>query len=259
MSVALAPRWAHFLDVVRVLVRRDFASRYRNTALGFLWALVSPLLFLAVFYVMFGVVLKIGIAHYASFVLIGVLSWSWFQGALVQAVHSITGNANFISQPGFPAIALPVVAVASTFLTFLIALPLLIALLLFEGARPAPTLALLPAIMLIQAIVTLALAYAVAAVNVSLRDVQYVIPVLLQLGYYVTPIFYDPDRAPERIRGWLALNPMYDIICAYRAILLGAGEIHWSGLIVILLCALVTLGLTFAYFRHCSERFLEDV
>lgn len=259
MSVAIVANWPHLLDVVRVLVRRDFVSRYRNTALGFLWALVSPLLFLAVFYFVFGVVLKMGIAHYASFVLIGVLSWSWFQAALVQAVHSITGNANFISQPGFPTIALPVVAVASTFLTFLIALPLLVGFLVIEGARPAATIVLLPAVMLIQAVLTLALAYAVAALNVGLRDVQYVIPVVLQLGYYVTPIFYSPAHAPERLRGWLSLNPMYDIIDAYRTILLGSGPINWSGLIVILLGALCTLCLTFVYFRRCSERFLEEL
>src|SRR5690242_13337808 len=126
----------HFSDVVLTLVRRDFLGRYRNTAIGMLWALGSPLLYLLVFYVVFGHVLQLGIARYASFVLVGVLAGGWTQASMLRAVAAITTSGSMLSQPGFPVASLPIVAVTSNLVTFVISLPLLLVVMLVEGAHP---------------------------------------------------------------------------------------------------------------------------
>ncbi|CAN7220948.1 ABC transporter permease [Phenylobacterium sp. LjRoot225] len=252
-------RALHFWDVILTLVRRDFLGRYRNTAIGMLWALVSPLMYLAVFYVLFGHVLKLGIDRYASFVLIGVLSWGLTQQAILQAVTAITGNGNMLSQPGFPVAALPIVAVASNLVTFVITLPLLLIVMMAEGVRPSLFAVLVLPIMVVQFVLTLGVCYLVAGFNVVARDVQFIVPVVMQVGYYVTPIFYSLDKVPERFRTILSLNPMAIVVDSYRAVLLEGHAPNWLYLAGALAAGLVTLGLAVKYFRHASRSFLEDV
>ena len=255
----MAGSWSHTFDVVRALVRRDFVGRYRNTALGMMWALVSPMLFLGVFYFVFGMLFKIGIEQYASFVLVGVLSWAWFQQAIAQAVSTITANPNLVSQPGFPTATLPVVAVTATLLNFLIAIPLVIVVFLMEGVRPSGAYFLLPIVIATQYILTLAVCYFVAAINVTARDVQYIVPVILQIGYYVTPIFYSPEKIPAEYVGILSLNPMYTVILSYRNILMYDKMIPWSDLALVFVISSGLLFASFRYFRRASQRFLEEI
>ncbi len=255
----MARNWSHIFDVVRALVRRDFVGRYRNTALGMLWALVSPMLFLGVFYFVFGVLFKIGIEKYASFVLVGVLSWNWFQQAIAQAVSTITANPNLVSQPGFPTATLPVVAVTATLLNFLIAVPLVMVVFLIEGVQPSVAYFLLPAVIATQYILTLAVCYFVAAVNVTARDVQYIVPVILQIGYYLTPIFYSSEKIPSEYVGVLSMNPMYTVIVSYRDILIYNKTLPWSDLMTVLIVSSGLLLASFLYFRRASRRFLEEI
>jgi len=182
---------ARLWDVVLVLVSRQFKGRYKNTAVGFAWSLISPLLYLLVFYVVFKIAFAVTIPFYATFVFTGVLAWMWVQSALNESVNSITSNAALVSQPGFPTATLPLVAVATQLVNFLIALPVLFLIAWIEGTAINALVLLMPLIIAAQFLFILSLAYFVAALNVSLRDIQYALPILLQLGYYVTPIFYD--------------------------------------------------------------------
>lgn len=249
----------HFWDVVVTLVRRDFLGRYRNTAIGMLWALVSPLLYLLVFYVLFGHILKLGIPRYASFVLIGVLSWGLTQQAILQAVTMITGNGNMLSQPGFPVATLPIVAVASNLVTFVISLPLLVIVMMAEGAHPTLLALLALPIMVVQFVLTLSVCYLVAGLNVVARDVQFIVPVVLQVGYYVTPIFYSLDKVPERFGKTMRLNPMAIVVDSYRAVLMEGHAPNWRHLAGALAGGLVALALAAKYFQHASRSFLEDI
>jgi ABC-type polysaccharide/polyol phosphate export permease len=249
----------HFSDVVLTLVRRDFLGRYRNTAVGMLWALVSPLLYLLVFYVVFGHVLQLGIARYASFILVGVLAWGWTQAAVLQAVTAITTNGSMLSQPGFPVASLPIVAVASNLVTFVISLPLLLVVMLLEGAHPGASALFALPIVVVQFVLTLAVSYLVAGLNVAARDVQFIIPVLLQIGYYVTPIFYSLDKIPAAYRQVLSLSPLAVIIDGYRTILIDNHAPDWIALLVSFVVSVVLLVLAAKYFVHASRRFLEDI
>lgn len=251
--------WRYLVDVVGVLVGREFKARYQGATLGVAWSLISPLLFLVTFYFVFKVVLDLGIPRYASFAFIGILAWSWFQGALNEAVSGISANAGLVGQPGFPVATLPVAAVMLGLINFAVALPVLFAVLVVEGARPQAWMLALPVLAAVQFVLTLGFALLVAALNVHYRDTRQILPVILQLGYYVTPIFYDPDKLPHAYAWVFMVNPMSHLVQAYRAVLLDGGPPDWLGLCGVTAFSMVLLAGAYAYFRQASRRFLEEI
>jgi lipopolysaccharide transport system permease protein len=252
-------RWRHLFDVVLVLVTRDQRSRFSSTLFGVVWAVASPALYLLTFYFLFRVVLPLGIPNYAAHLFIGLIAWIWLQTSTIEAVGSIVGNSSLINQPGFPRVALPAVAAASNLLTMILTTPLLVIILFVSDTSPGWTLLSLPAILTVQLCVVLAIGYFVAALNVPFRDLQYIVPIVLQLGYFATPIFYDVAALPERALRVLSLNPMLHVIEAYRDVLMRGEWPDWIALTVVLLVSLVALGAALVTFRHASLRFLEDL
>jgi len=252
-------RMRHWRDVVLLLVMRDFKGRYKHTRIGLLWSVASPLMFLMIFYFLFTKVIDLQIPHYASFVFIGIIVWSWTQGALIQAVTSISANAGLVNQPGFPLAALPVVAVTSALINLLIALPLMLLLAWLEGARPAPALLVLPIVMAVQFIFILGIGFAVAGLNVVFRDVEQALPVLLQLGYYGTPVFFSVARVPPRFLPVFNANPVAVLMTMYRQIIMDGIWPAWRVLGLIGLVSVVGLAAGLRCFQRARYRFLEEL
>ncbi|MEI4488246.1 ABC transporter permease [Frigidibacter sp. MR17.14] len=249
----------HLWDVVQVLVARDQRSRYRSTLFGMLWAVASPALFLMTFYFLFAVALPLNVPNYVPHLFIGLIAWTWFQTSILDSVRAILGNASLIAQPGFPSPALPMSIVVSNLLTLLLSLPLLVVILIVNDTAPGWSLLALPVVLAIQFALTLAGSYVAAALNVSFRDLQYIAPLILQVGYFMTPIFYDLAAISERARAVLAFNPMVQVIEAYRAILIQG---DWPGVAGLGLTALgsgLALWLAVRFFRHASFDFLEEL
>lgn len=179
----------HLRDVIQVLVRRDFLGRYKHTYVGMLWSVLNPLCFLLIFYTVFAHGLGLLSTPKLSGIFIGILAWQWVQMALIQAASSITGNPNLVGQPGFPIAVMPVVTTITALVNFVIALPILFGFLLFEGFVFGPHMLWLPVLIAVQSVFILSLSYLFAALNVNFRDVEQTLPIILQLGYFVTPIF----------------------------------------------------------------------
>ncbi len=249
----------HVLDVISVLVLREQKSRYKSTGMGVVWAVASPVLFLLTFYLLFRVVLPLNIPNYASHLFIGLVFWSWLQSTTMEAVSCIVSNPGLVNQPRFPTVALPLAATASNLVTLLLTLPLLLVILWFEGARIEPSVIVLPLLILCQFVFVLAVAYLVAALNVVFRDMQYIVPILLQLGYFTTPIFYDVASMPERARFILGFNPMLQLLGAHRRVLIYGEWPAWGPLAAVLAGSLLALWLTYGFFRRASLRFLEEI
>ncbi|WP_164721630.1 ABC transporter permease [Silicimonas algicola] len=246
-------------DTISVLVMRDQKSRFKSTVMGVFWAVASPMLFLLTFYLLFKVILPLQIPNYAAHLFIGIVVWSWFQGATSESVTSIVANSALIAQPGFPAVALPLSVTTSHLLTLILTLPVLVVILLFSGTSIGLSLIALPVVMAAMFIFVLAVSYLVAGLNVSFRDMQYIVPIVLQLGYFTTPIFYDATNLPDRTRAVLGLNPMLHIIEAFRAILMRDSWPDWGPLSLVLGGSLCFLWLSQMFFRRASLRFLEEL
>jgi lipopolysaccharide transport system permease protein len=246
-------------DLLRELVVRDLKIRYKDSALGVAWSFINPLLHLLIFYFLFRLVLALNIRRYSSFAFCGMVAWTWFQASLSQAAGAIKSSRELVRQPGFPTIILPVVSVTANLINFLIALPILMLVLVAGGSQIGISILELPIIMVIQFVLTLSLAYLVAATNVLFRDTQHILGVLLQLYFFLTPVFYDASAVPERYRIFYDLNPMVHLVESYRAILLHGIEPHWMPLLFLSFVSVVLLRISLKVFIRASDRFVEEL
>ena len=232
---------------------------YKRSALGIAWTLINPLLQLAVFSFVFRSVVPINIPQFSSFAFSGLLIWTWSQTALFQATGLITSNKALIRQPNFPTAILPVVTTMTGLIHFLLALPVLIIFLAVDGVQPSSVLFVLPLLMVIQFVLTVGFAYPLAALNVTFRDTQHTLGVLLQMLFYLTPIFYDLNSVPKEFQPFYQLNPMVPLLEAYRAILLKGTQPDWQVLLIVSLVVAVILPIGLVIFRRQSNTFVEEL
>lgn len=252
-------RFVYLRDLLHELIVRDLKVRYQSSALGFAWTLISPVMQLMVFYFVFHVIITIDVPSYASYVFLGILVFNWFQSSLQQAAYAITANRELITQPGFQATALPIVTVTTQLIHFLLALPILIPFLLMEGSNIGMTALSLPILLLVQFLLTLALAYLVAGLNVFFRDVGLLLEVLLRLLFFLTPIFYQVEMVPASIRPFYMLNPMVELLQSYRSILIYGTAPDWGALLIIGLAATFLLVICYRLFTRINYRFAEEL
>lgn len=254
-------RWRlpYIYDLLRELVSRDMKLLYKRSALGVGWTLINPLLQLAVFVFVFQLVVPVKIPQYSSYVFTGLLVWNWFQNSLFQATGVIISSRPLIRQPGFPVAVLPIAIVTTGLVHFALALPILIVFLLIDGVQLQPVVLFLPVLQLLQFILTVSLAYFLAALNVAFRDTQHTLGILLQFFFYLTPIFYDLKNIPSQYWYIYGLNPMVHIVTAYRAIFLWGNAPDWLALAIIAVISAVLLPMGYWMFKQQSRRFVEEV
>lgn len=246
-------------DLLRELIVRDIKLRYKRSLLGIAWSLLNPLSQLLVLSLIFSLVLPLNIPNYASFLFTGLLAWNWFQTSLYAATGAIVDNRELIRRPGFSATILPIVTVATNFIHYLLAVPILLFFLLINGISLNVTGFLLPVIFAIQFLFTLSLSYLVATMHVTFRDTQYLLGIILLLGFYVSPVFYDITSIPDRFQAIYRLNPMAILIDAYRQVLL-QGQL--PGLLELMVLSLVSAGflwISYRIFIGASAQFSEEL
>lgn len=203
-------------EVLLALVWREVKTRYRGSFLGFLWTLLNPLMFMAIYSLVFTVYLRIEMPSYPVFLFTGLLPWIWFASGLVSGASSVIDGSSLVKRVAFPPLILPVVTVTANLVNFLLALPLL--LLFMIGFRVPLTWAVLslPVAVAIQYVFTLALAVILAMVTVRYRDLQHLLANLVTLWFFLTPIIYPLSMVPASLHPPLLLNPMTPIIALYQ-------------------------------------------
>ena len=251
--------WIYVRDLITVLVARDFKVRYKRSFLGIAWSLLVPLAQLAVLYFVFNNILRLNIPHFSSFLLTGILPWTWFQSSLMASSTTIVENRELVKQVGFPVGVLPTVSVLSQFVHFLLAFPILAGFLLADGFRPSLALLALPVIMLVQFFLSVSAAYILATLQVRFRDTQYLLGIFLFLFFYLTPVFWDGTALPEGYRKLININPVAGLLNAYREILMGG---HWPAVRPIAAVAFISSILAivcFFVFLRARDRFVEEL
>lgn len=252
-------RLIYYRDLVYELVVRDLKLLYKRSMLGVAWTFINPLLQLAVFAFVFQTVLRVNIPQYASFAFSGLLVWTWTQTALFQATALITSNRALVRQPGFPIAVLPIITVTTGLIHFLLALPVLLIFLAIDEVQLTASILFLPLLLILQFVLTVSFAYPLAALNVTFRDTQHTLGVILQLLFYLLPIFYTLDQVPDRLRGLYQLNPMVLLLNAYRAILLAGKTPDWGSLFWVAILVVCLLPLGYRIFKRQSQRFVEEI
>ena len=255
------------------LVIRDLKVRYKNSILGIFWSLLSPLLMMAVFSLVFTIWGRQDLRQYPVFFLVGLIPWNFFSGALMSGTLSITANQSLVKKVYFPREILPIAAILSQFVNFLIAFFLLIIFLYLFGLNLTIYAVWVPLIILTQLIFTLGLSLFLGAIHVFYRDVVMILDVVLLAGFFLTPIFYPLDfyenvitiggLSPARVMRWL--NPMASIVDGYRTVLWGntgsqgPASMEPAFLIRTTLTALLTFVIGYYTFRKTQHLFGEKL
>ena len=233
---------SRYLELVSYKVFADLRAEARQTYLNFLWWVIEPVLYMAVFYVVFGLLLKRGGGpEYVPFLLTGLTAWRWFDNAVRTGSKSIMTNAHLMRQVYLPKIVFPVIAVIQSTLKFVCVLLLLLVFLQFFESGVSVTYLALPAIMLVQLIFICAFTFALAAVVPFLPDIGKLIGNALTLLMFLSGIFYTGKTIPDEYKDYFYMNPMATLLESYRDILLYSSWPDWRGLFWI--AALSCLGL----------------
>ncbi len=249
----------HYRDLLYFLTRRDLSVRYKQTVLGVLWAILQPLLTMVVFSVFLGNLAGVpsdGVP-YPVFAYLGLLPWTYFSSAVTRGATSLVGHANLLGKVYFPRVLIPLSAVLSALVDFVIAAVILVGIMLYFDMFPAPGSILLLPLALLTALLALGVGMWLAALNVRYRDVQHATPFLMQIWMFATPVVYPNSLVPESYRAWFHLNPMAGIIAAFRSAVLGIA-IDWQALSISGAVTLAFLALGVWQFRR-MDRFFADV
>jgi lipopolysaccharide transport system permease protein len=250
-----------YRELFRVLAWRDVAVRYKQTAIGAAWAVIRPFLTMVAFTVIFGKLAKLpseGTAPYAIMVFAGMLPWIFFSSALSDASSSLLGNANLISKVYFPRLIIPTAAVMVAFVDFLISFAILVGLMIWYQFMPGWQILLLPAFAAITFVASLGIGVWIAALNVKYRDFRYVIPFLVQLGLYVSPVGFSSSIVPDQWRLVYSINPMVGVIDGFRWCLLGGeSQLYLPGLWLSLGVTCFFMWLGIRQFRKMERSFAD--
>jgi lipopolysaccharide transport system permease protein len=252
-------RWIYLRDLLRELVVRDTKVRYERSLLGVLWAVVNPLAQLVVFVVVFEHVFRLDIPHYPLFVFSGVLVWNWTREALLRSATSIASNRDLIRKPGFPLALLPVVSLVTPLIDLLIALPLLVLFLVFGGGEISFQLLALPLVVGLHFLLLQGLGFLLAAGQVMFRDTTHLLGVVLMLGFYLTPVFYDVERVPPSFSALYNLNPMVHVLAAYRSIIMQGEPPELTTLVVLAVFGGLLCWIGYQVFTRTSHHFAEEL
>lgn len=203
-------------EVVFALVWREVKTRYRGSVLGFLWTLLNPLMFMAIYTLVFTVYMRMDIVAYPVFLFAGLLPWIWFASAITSGASSIIDGSSLIKRVAFSPLILPTVTVTANLVNFLLALPLLLLFMFGFGVPVTWAVLSLPVAVAIQYVFTLALAVILAMVTVRYRDLQHLLTNFVTLWLFLTPILYPLAMVPAAYQAPLLLNPMTPIIATYQ-------------------------------------------
>ena len=269
-----------YRELIRNLVLRDLRSRYKGSALGYLWTQLAPLLMMLVFYIVFRVLLRNGIAMFPVFLIVGLLPWNYCAESVSGGARSIVDNAALIKKVYFPREILPLVSVFSSLLSFVLSLPMLLVVMAVTQLTFAPlgghlnfrwTFAFVPVVIVIQTIFLAGLSFFFAALAVKFRDTVHLLGILLQFWMFLTPIFYAIEQIAgadkARIIYWF--NPMAALVSFYRALLYGGLAIGdqmptpslpaLDAVLRTFLTALLVLAVGYWFFQRRSGRFGEEI
>jgi len=260
VPIELSEIWK-YRELFYFLTKRDIKVRYKQTVLGGLWAVIQPFFTMVVFTLFFGRMAQMpsdGIP-YPIFVYAGLLPWTYFSNSLSTAGNSLVGNANLITKVYFPRIIIPASASLAHLLDFAVAMSVLGVMMVYYHYLPGIEILLFPFLIALTFFCAVGTGLWLSALNVQYRDIRYVIPFLIQLWMFVSPVIYPVSMVGEKYRWLLAINPMAGVIDAFRVSLLGHQPIRWGllGISTAIIAILFVSGLY--YFKHMERTFADVV
>lgn len=260
----LSAAW-HYRYFILSSIKTELRVRFIRSRLGGLWMILHPLAQVLIFAFVLSAVLSAklpGIANryaYAIYLMAGILGWSLFIEIINRCLTLFIDNGNLLKKLVFPRIALPLIVTGSAMVNNALLFFAIIAIFGLLGHPPGTALIWLPAPMVVNIALALGLGLALGVLNVFMRDIGQIVPVILQFLFWLTPIVYMADIIPKQYQGWLILNPLIPIITGYQNVLLYDRSPDWAGLSVVALAAVSLLAFALVLFRKASPEMVDQL
>jgi lipopolysaccharide transport system permease protein len=253
------------LDLILSLTRRELATRYRGSVLGILWALLTPVVMISIFTIIFSGIFKARFGagdsqwDYALYLFCGLLPWNAFQESVQLSSSTIVAHANLVKRVVFPLETLPVSLSLAAVANQMFGTVVLVAAAIILRRQLHSTLVFLPLIVMVQLVATLGFAWLVASLGVFVRDIVQGITLVLMAWMYLTPIIYPESLVPDRYRTAINLNPFTPLIRNYRRIILDGSAPDWRGLAYFSVFALLSFLLGYWWFARTRKNFADVI
>ncbi len=248
-----------YKELIKNLVISDLKTKYSSSVLGFAWSMLNPLMMMLVLYFVFSNVFKFTQEHFALYLLIGITAWRFFALGTSVAMSSIVGKASLVTKIYIPreilTLSIVISALTSSILEFLVLIPLLFIL----GASLSPTILIFPMLHIIFFFIVYGISLGLSSLYVYYRDLNQIWEVLLQIGFFLSPIVYPVSQIPEKYMFIYMLNPVTRLIVMYRDVLLYQKIPVFMDFGIVILSGLIVLVIGSLLFRKLSPRFAEEV
>lgn len=251
-------------ELLYYLAWRDLIVRYKQTIIGILWVLLRPLLTLIIFSLVFGKWAALSSSSkgfpYPLLVIAGLLPWNFFSSVVLDCSNSVLGNASLIGKVYFPRLIIPLSTLMVSFVDFVVSCLLIIVVEMWTGTMPDIRILSLPILTLWVGALGLGIGVWGAAINVRYRDIRHLIPFLLQVGVFASPVGYSTTIVPARWQFLYSMNPMVGIIDSYRWAILGKSfDAYFPGLTISILITIIILTTGIRYFRKSENKFVDYI
>jgi lipopolysaccharide transport system permease protein len=258
-ALNLAEVW-RYRDLLYLLARRDISTRFRQSVIGYGWAILRPLLTAAIFTLVFSVLLKVETdVPYPIFAFAGLMPWLYFTNSLSGVTTSIVGGSSLLTKVYFPRLVLPLAKVAVGLVELAIQFIVVLGLMAYYRYLPGWQILLIPLFIMVAVVTALAFGIWLTALNVKYRDIGMAVPFLIQIWMYLCPIVYPISMVPESYRTIYAINPMVGVIEGFRWSLLGSAPPNWTMVAVSLMAVAAVLFSGLVYFRKVETTFADII
>ena len=248
-----------YRELLKSSIKKDVGGKYKNSVLGVLWSFLYTLLQIAVYAIVFPLIMRSNMENYTVFVCCGLIPWNFFSTAISRSSFTMIENGNILKKVYFPREILPISVVTSEAVNFVISTIIILAFVLGTGMGLTWYVIFYPVILLIQYILLIGISLFVSSITVYFRDLQHFIGIALQLLFYATPIVYATNIIPESYQWILRLNPMTFIIDGYRSIFYYQQQPDFISLGITLLVSLILCVVGYLLFSKLQKRFAEEL
>ena len=248
-----------YRELLKTNVQKEIRGKYKGSFLGVLWSFLNPLLMVLVYALVFPYIMRTNVDNYLVYLITGVIPWNFFTTCITTGCNCVWINGGIIKKVYFPREILPISVVAAGLINFLISCIIILLFVLFGGIGFSIQLLWLPLIAIIQSALSLGLLFILSAINVYVRDIEYLVGFLLNLLFYATPILYTADMFPESIRWVLYLNPMTTIIESYRNVFYYQQSPALIPLMIVFMVSFIILIIGYLIFKKLERGFAEEV
>lgn len=248
-----------YRELLKTNVKKEIRGKYKNSFLGVLWSFLNPLLQIAVYAIVFPLILRNTQENYVIFLCCGLIPWTFFSTAITRASFTMVENGNILKKVYFPREILPISVVTSEAVNFMISTIIILTFVIFGGLGITKYVLFYPIILVVQYLLVLAISLIVSSICVYIRDLQHFIGIFIQLLFYATPVVYSAETIPENFAWVLKINPMTYIIDGYRNIFYNQTAPDVKVLLILLLILIVAIAVGYVIFNKLQKGFAEEL